>query len=220
LQPYAYWPPTARLAGLLRDGAVGELSSLRVQAVLGRGWGPGREAAPRGFDDVSPLREAALLLCLLGGPVKAFTALCAPEPSNGGLVACAFERGAWLGGLEFVRASELAVETEHAPLELSVEAAGTDGFVLLRRGPGRRTHESALLVRVGRDCLSLGGAEGLDEGWEAMTRAADAELAEVLAGRKGFVVHDRALVSALRLTERVPAARDRPEWLRLPEEAP
>jgi predicted dehydrogenase len=165
------WPPVRALAALVAEGTLGEVASIRVQAVLG-GRG-GRLPAVPPDPDGWPCHDAfdhLPLLAILGGPIATVAAYADPmDPVRGGraLVAVGFEAPGRYGLLECVWAPDMTVASEGRPHDLQAEVAGTDGVAWLRRGEGRRAMQAPIQVRVGKEWRTYGVANGLEDAWDA-----------------------------------------------------
>ena len=197
----ALWPPGRRFAELLAGGAIGEVASIRVQAVLG-GRGAPQNGEPPDRDDwtAHPAFDHGMLLALLGGPIGRVTGYLSPmDPVRGGrgVLACAFEAPGRYGTLECAWAPQLTVSSAHLPYDLQVEAAGTDGVAWLRRGMGRRTQQAPIEVRAGKDWYQIGAGTGLVDDWDAAYEAAADDLAARLERERPSGLGDAAVRSAI-----------------------
>jgi predicted dehydrogenase len=206
-----------RLAGILADGGLGEVASIRVQAVLGDAGKPPSAALPASGWPRHDAFDHGLLLALLGGPITRATAYLGTMTARGGagLAACAFRDPGRYGVLELVHAPGLRIESDHAPHDLQVEVAGTDGVAWLRRGAGRRTMQPALEVRAGRDWVSMGSGTGLDDDWAAAWEIAARDGLDWIRGRAVPVPGLDLVRGALALRDRMAEASERAEVIEL-----
>jgi predicted dehydrogenase len=207
--PYLYFPPTVRLRALIAEGEIGELTTVRVRALLAGKGGAAQFGPP--FGD-APLRHPAfdrfLLLAFLGGAASKLTAYVQPMDASGGQaqVACQYSAGGRYGLLECVYAPEMYVRSDHWPHDLTVEVAGTDGVIWMRRGMAATTAEPPLFVRTGQSAYSIGIETGMTADWRDAYRAAVAEMGEAVAGRVSERMPAADVVSALAMREKVHAA--------------
>lgn len=156
-----------------------------------------------------PALDHGLLFTLLGGPVARLSAyLDAPKPDAGGrgVVSASFRAPGRLGVLELVSVPDLDIPSDHLPVDLFVEAAGTDGFVWLRRGPGRRTHAPAVELRAGVAHRTWGEWCGLPEDMDTAWDTAARELRDMLRGRPVPTLDAASLRAGLALADRIAEA--------------
>ena len=172
--PLLWYPPFVALAELLERGVLGEVTTIRVRALIGC-------AAPDGARRGEPLDPARwqrhpafdrfLALARLGGPIASLTGYARFDGASGGagsaVLALAHAHPGRYAHLELAYAPEIAVRSEHEPYDLSIEVSGTDGIAWLRRGPAKRFEQAPLEVRVGKLHFSVDAAAGLDERWSA-----------------------------------------------------
>jgi len=187
LCPQLHHPPAVLLQELLRDGALGELASLRLRATVGRGGGrlpplppPEREYLAHPAFDQFPL------LIWLGGELARLTAYLHPmHPERGGqgLVSLDFAAPGLQGLLELAWTPQTELRSSHRPYGLELEVAGSDGIAWLRRGMAKPSQEAPIRLRVGRQERLVGQGSGLDERWRAAYEAAARDLAQLIRGR-------------------------------------
>lgn len=204
---YFYYPPAQKVKALTATGFIGEPTTLRIRATLG-GLGATRLLAPP-FGE-QPLRHPAFdhfpLLTFLAGPAASLTAYLHPmDPAHGGqgLVACRFAAPGRLGLLECAYAPEMFLRSDYFPHEVEIEYTGTDGFLRLRRGMTARTQEPPLIARVGKALHVFGVELGLEDEWGMVYDRAVSEMLDLIGGREVAHLEPDAVLSALRMRERV-----------------
>jgi predicted dehydrogenase len=216
---YLYFAPAVRLRELLAAGEIGELTTVRVRAVLG-GKGAALSLAPP-FGDW-PLRHPAFdhfpLLTFLGGPAARLAAYVGPMDGAGGqaLIGVRFAAAGRVGALECAYAPDMHVRSAFYPHDLQVEVAGTDGVIWLRRGMAETTQEPPLAVRAGRSAYTIGIESGMTGDWAEVYRAAAAEFVGAVGGRLVRRLGVAETISAFRLRDKVYDAATTPGVVELP----
>ncbi len=206
--PYLHYAPLAYTMALLDAGEIGEVTTVRVRATLGR-VGEATGTPPQ--DPPAYLAHAAfdhfLLLVCLGGAVEKFTAyLNRMDASAGGqgLLAVKYVHPGRYGLLECTFAPQLGLRTDHQPHELEVEIAGTDGIVWLQRGMAARVQAAPVRVRVGRISYSIGVESGLRDSWGHVYQAAVEQRLQRVTRKDGRgIMTEAEIIAAIRLRERV-----------------
>ncbi len=211
--PLLFYPPFVALADLVDRNVLGEITTIRVRAVVG-GCGAARAAAPVDGDcwAVHPAFDRYLALARLGGPLAsltgyaAFPAAGATAPGQA-VLALAHAYAGRYAHLELVHAPSLAMRSDREPYDLTIEIAGTDGIAWLHRGIAKPTEGAPLEVRVGRLHFSVDAAAGLDEEWGASFPAAVRAMAMLATGPASPpLLASRAWLSALRARAAAPLA--------------
>ena len=212
--PVLDYPPLRKLRELIADGAIGEVATVRVRAIVGGRGGAVAPAVPGREDYLAhPAFDHFVLLAALGGPLAAAAAYLNPmDPASGGqgLVACRYAHPGRHGVLECVFAPDLFVRSAREPYDLEVEVAGTDGIVWLRRGVGKRTQAAPVELRAGTQWRSFGAGSGLAEEWSDAVRGAAVHFAARARGLAPARVADDELVTAMRLRARAREAAGKP----------
>jgi len=200
----AYYPPVTAARTYVADGGMGELVSLRVQAIAGGGGG---QLVPQRAPQQNIFRYEAFdylpLLVLFGGVIRNASVYGhGMDQARGGQAIAAFEfaRAPLVAGLECVSAPELIIRSSQYPFAAEAEAAGTDGVPWFDAGMGARIHQPAVRVRAGRQCLCLGEAQGLRTDWDAALQCAAGTLIGMAAGRGQPVLSTAAAAHALEVT--------------------
>lgn len=211
--PLLWYPPFTALAELLERDVLGEVTTIRVRALIGGGGTAARPGEP--LDPACwerhPAFDRFLALACLGGPLASLTGYArfegAPGRAGGAVLALAHAHPGRYSHLELAYAPELEVRSSREPHDLSVEVSGTDGIAWLRRGPAKRVEQAPLEVRVGKLHFTVDAAAGLDESWGAAFRAAAQALErQVVGGRPRPPLAPPAWCSALAARDAAPLA--------------
>ncbi len=211
--PLLWYPPFEALAGLLDRGVLGEVTTIRVRALIGGAASaePLREPLDPARWERHPAFDRFLALTRLGGPLASLTGYArfdgAPASPGSAVLAVAHAYPGRYSHLELAYAPELAVRSDREPYDLSIEVSGTDGIAWLRRGPARRLEQAPLEVRVGKLHFTVDAAAGLDEDWRAAFRSAAVALArQVTSGSPRPPLTPPAWRSALAARDAAPLA--------------
>ncbi len=211
--PLLFYPPFVALADLVDRNVLGEITTIRLRAIVG-GRGAARAAAPVDGERwaVHPAFDRFLALARLGGPLAsltgyaAFDATSATAPGQA-VLALAHAYAGRYSHLELVHAPNLAIRSDREPYDLTIEVAGTDGIAWLHRGIAKPTERAPLEVRVGRLHFTVDAAAGLDEDWSTSFRAAASAMARLATGPASPPpLVSRAWLSALRARAAAPLA--------------
>ncbi|HPQ69427.1 MAG TPA: hypothetical protein PKW95_09870 [bacterium] len=184
--PLWHFAPARRLHRLLADDEIGEVGTLRVQAILG---GDGGALAPQSATADDYLRHPAfdhlLLLTWLGGAPHAVSACLQPLGEHGGqgMIAVRHRAPGRYGMLEMIHAPQMTLPSAYYPYAVEAEASGTDGIAWLRRGMAQPSREAPLAVRVGKSAYTIGVERGLTADWDALYAHAAAHLRSLAAGQ-------------------------------------
>ena len=171
LYPLFHYEPLMELRRLLKQGEIGEVSTIRVRATAA-GAGGALSPAPTGPGCFAshPAFDHSLLLSAIGGPIHSVTVYLndpvdAQSP-GAALVTCRFNRPCRYGLLECTAAPAMNIPSAGFPYDLEVELAGTDGIIWLNRGEARRTREAPLVIRAGKRSWRMGTGTGLRHDWD------------------------------------------------------
>jgi len=196
-----------KMKALLAEDLLGEIGAIRVRAILGGNGAPQVLAPPFGERPLlHPAFDHFFLLTFLGGPAARLTAYLQPmDAQTGGqaMVAVRHQSAGCYSHLECAYAPELSVRSEYYPHDLTVEVAGTNGIIWLRRGMADRTQEPPLTVRVGREAYTIGIESGMTADWAKVYHEAAAEWLAAIGGRVVTRLTTEQALSAFQLRERV-----------------
>lgn len=185
--PCFYYSPVHKVMELIKAGEIGELATIRVRAIAGKGSVVG-ESVDQWL--AHPAFDHFPLLTFFGGPIHSVAAYfnpMNPEQGGQGVAAIRFERDGLYGSLECTLAPDLMVKTEHQPYDLEIEIAGSDGIVWLRRGMGRHLSAAPITVRTGRQAYTIGVECGFPSDWNQVYRQMALEFVRVIHGGRTLV---------------------------------
>ncbi len=158
---YIHYPPLLRAKELVRSGAIGSPTTIRVKTVVGRtDSGFQRSLEPEGylwrFDEHSPgghlfddmVHKYALLLWLADTPVRSVQSVVRRgmlffEAPTAAIFE--YERDDLLGMLDVAHAPRLAIPSDYYGGDTLVEIQGTDGLIWVTRIGGRLLGEAPIV---------------------------------------------------------------------------
>ncbi len=184
--PLWHFAPARRLHDLLADDEIGEVGTLRVQAILGGDGGMLEPQTPPADDYLShPAFDHLLLLTWLGGAPDAVSVRLQPLGEHGGqgMIAVRHCAPGRYGMLEMIHAPQMTLPSAYYPYAVEAEISGTDGIAWLRRGMAQPSREAPLAVRVGKSAYTIGVERGLTAEWDALYAHAAVHLRALAVGR-------------------------------------
>ncbi len=172
LYSYFYYPPVIKIKDLIRKGEIGDVTTIRIRATMGKTTeaDSGIQITPQSYLS-HPAFDHFPLLTFLGGEIEKVSSYLNPMDQTAGgqgLVNCKYLSPGRYGILECSLAPELHFISDHLPYNLEIEIAGSDGIIWLQRGMATRTRSAPIAVRVGQKFYSIGVESGFPSHWDSV----------------------------------------------------
>ncbi|HVU74999.1 MAG TPA: Gfo/Idh/MocA family oxidoreductase [Mycobacteriales bacterium] len=171
-----FTPPMVRARQLVRDGAIGEPSLIRIRTVVGQTDTPFQNALePQGyvwrfnqhspgghlFDDV--VHKYALALWLVDEPVDAVQAVVRQGPvffETPSVMLFEYARPGLLGSMDVTYAPDMYIRSRYYGADEFVEIQGTEGFIWVTRHTGEMLDLPPLMLYRGKEMTSFADVDG------------------------------------------------------------
>jgi len=213
-----YYEPALKVRQMLRRGAIGEITQIRIRATLA---GKGGTLQPE-----PPTRENWLahpafcqfgLLAFFGGAIRSCTSyLNRMDPNGGqGLVSVKYEYPGRYGLLECTYAPQMHAASEYLPYDMEAEITGMDGFIRINRFMSRRTRQAPIEVRAGRSYYQIGIETDLNDDWGRAYELAAVHMSNIISGRSKPLLEPGDALSAIELKRRAWESSQSPEVVEL-----
>jgi len=200
--PYFYYPPVNKIKNLIDFGEVGQITMIRVRAIIG---GKGGAAPPDlNFKDDylkhPAFNHLALLTYFCGNIDKVASFLNPMYKTKGGqgLVSMKFEQPGVYGMLECSFAPRIYFRSDHYPYDLEIEISGTDGIGWMKRGMSQRTQEPPIFIRSGQKAYTMGTETPIDFHWNSVYRNMAAQMVGMAFGFQREKQNPEEILSAIK----------------------
>jgi len=189
--PFLFYPPYLKVKELLERQEIGEPSSIRIKATVGRG---GAWETPPFSDALSEenyllhpcFDRFSLAIHLLGNVERVATYISSLSSKTGGqaLVIFKYTHPGRYGIMDLTLAPQMYIRSSYYPVHEIVEIAGTDGLLWAHHCIGKMTEEPPLVVRLARRYYQIGVECGLRTDFaDAFTESARDFLTSILKKR-------------------------------------
>jgi predicted dehydrogenase len=212
---FAHYPPLERAKTLVRAGAIGTPTNIRIRTVVGQtdsafqaglrpegyGWRMDRRS-PGGhlFDDM--VHKYAMALWLLDQPVVSVQAVVRRrdfyfEPCN---VLFEYEDPGLLGSMEVSYAPGMWMRSTYYGADEFFEIQGDEGFIWVTRCTGEMLDLAPVMLYQGKDHAStMTGFSDLDADWGAGFRRSSAHFVDALLSGADAQMSSELATDVLRL---------------------